>query len=195
MPKVGMEPERRAALVSAVIDEIGEARTLDVTVSKIAKRAGMSSGLAHHYFGSKEQMLIAAMRHILGVFSQRVVAGLAQAQDPHDRLRAIIRANFEDHVFDRRKTSAWLSFYALSQRNDDAATLVRIYQSRLRSNLMHELRHLCPDPARVERALSSLIDGVYLRAALGNTGPDPSAAETVIQAADALIRANTQRSV
>ena len=80
MPKLGMEPKRRAALVSAVIDEIGEAGSLDVTVSKIAKRAGMSSGLAHHYFGSKDQMLIAAMRHILKVFSQRVVKGLAEAQ-------------------------------------------------------------------------------------------------------------------
>ncbi|MDG1319155.1 MAG: TetR family transcriptional regulator, partial [Paracoccaceae bacterium] len=51
MPKVGMEPIRRAALVKATIAEIGEAGTLDVTVSQIAKRAGMSSGLAHHYFG------------------------------------------------------------------------------------------------------------------------------------------------
>jgi TetR/AcrR family transcriptional repressor of bet genes len=52
MPKLGMEPIRRAALVSATISEIGRAGSLDVTVSQIARRAGMSSALAHHYFGS-----------------------------------------------------------------------------------------------------------------------------------------------
>ena len=60
MPKIGMEPIRRAALVKATIAEIGEVGTLDVTVSQIAKRAGMSSGLAHHYFGRKEQIFLAA---------------------------------------------------------------------------------------------------------------------------------------
>ena len=100
MPKLGMEPKRRAALVSAVIDEIGETRSIDVTVAKIARRAGMSSGLAHHYFGSKEQMLIAAMRFILAEFSADVRAELAKAKDPRGRLEAIIRANFAAHVFD-----------------------------------------------------------------------------------------------
>ena len=46
MPKVGMEPIRKAALVKATIVEIGRAGSLDVTVSQIAKRAGMSSALA-----------------------------------------------------------------------------------------------------------------------------------------------------
>ncbi|KIC20151.1 choline-binding transcriptional repressor BetI [Leisingera sp. ANG-Vp] len=187
MPKLGMEPKRRAALVDAVIDEIGEAGSLDVTVSKIAKRAGMSSGLAHHYFGSKDQMLIAAMRHILTIFSQRVIAGLADAEGPAERIKAIIRANFEDHVFERRKTSAWLSFYALSQSNEDAAHLMEIYQKRLRSNLLHDLRKTSSRPEKIERTLSALIDGVYLRAALGKQGPDPLAAETVILAFDALL--------
>ena len=65
MPKVGMEPIRRSALVKATIAEIGAAGNLDVTVGQIAKRAGMSTTLAHHYFGGKDQIFLAAMRHIL----------------------------------------------------------------------------------------------------------------------------------
>ena len=59
MPKVGMEPIRRKALVDATIVEIGRMGSLDVTVSQIAKRAGMSSALAHHYFGGKDQIFLA----------------------------------------------------------------------------------------------------------------------------------------
>ena len=64
MPKVGMEPIRRSALVAAAIEEIGRAGSLDVTVSQIARKAGMSSALAHHYFGSKDQIFLSAMRSV-----------------------------------------------------------------------------------------------------------------------------------
>lgn len=50
MPRTGMETERRASLVDATIAEIGRMGSLDVTVSQIARRAGVSSALAHHYF-------------------------------------------------------------------------------------------------------------------------------------------------
>ncbi len=187
MPKIGMEPKRRAALVDAAIFEIGKARSLDVTVAQIARRAGMSSGLAHHYFGGKEQMLLAAMRHILAVFAGRVSEGLRQAETPRARLEALIRANFEDHVFDPQKTSAWLSFYGMAQSNAEAARLMQVYQRRLRSNLLHDLRFLSPNPEAVSTALGALIDGAYLRAALAGTGPNPKAAQPVLMTLDALI--------
>ena len=83
MPKIGMEPIRRAALVEATIAEIGAAGSLDVTVSKIAKRAGMSSALAHHYFGGKEQIFVAAMRYTMGVYAAEVqVSGIRDGGNP-----------------------------------------------------------------------------------------------------------------
>lgn len=187
MPKVGMEPKRRADLVAAVIDEIGDARSLDVTVSRIAKRAGMSSGLAHHYFGSKEQMLIAAMRHILRGYSQRVARHLRGQSTPRGRLYGIIQANFEPEVFHQRTISAWLSFYALAHVNPDAARLMSIYHRRLCSNLLHELRQLTPNPIEAERILSTTIDGAYLRAALKGGAVSEEMATTVRATADALL--------
>ena len=65
MPKIGMEPLRRKALIDATISAIGERGSLDVTMSEIAGRAGVSSALAHHYFGAKDELLQATMRHLL----------------------------------------------------------------------------------------------------------------------------------
>ncbi|PRZ45719.1 choline-binding transcriptional repressor BetI [Tritonibacter scottomollicae] len=193
MPKVGMEPKRRAALVSAVIDEIGETRSLDVTVAQIARRAGMSSGLAHHYFGSKEQMLIAAMRHILSEFSTKVRAELRDASTPRDRLEGVIRANFAPHVFDPRKTSAWLSFYALAQSKPDAAHLMQVYQRRLRSNLLFDLRKLSPQADDIADTLAALIDGVYLRAALREGARSDAAHLQVSTALDTFLKQSNTR--
>ena len=65
MPRIGAEPERRKALIHAAIEMIGEHGSLDVSVKEIARQAGMSSALAFHYFGGKDEIIIETMRHLL----------------------------------------------------------------------------------------------------------------------------------
>lgn len=173
MPKVGMEPIRKAALVEATIVEIGRTGSLDVTVSQIAKRAGMSSALAHHYFGSKEQIFLAAMRQILTLYGAEVRGALAMAGTPQERLRGIVRASFSAVNFRREVISAWLNFYVLAQTLPEAKRLLRIYQRRLHTNLCHDLRKIVGARADdVARGLGAVIDGVYIREALKQSSPD-----------------------
>ncbi|MFZ1483204.1 MAG: transcriptional regulator BetI, partial [Paracoccaceae bacterium] len=142
MPKLGMEPIRKDALVKATIVEIGRTGSLDVTVSQIAKRAGMSSALAHHYFGSKEDMFLAAMRHILTLYGAEVRGALAVAEGPERRVRAILQASFSPGNFRREAVGAWLNFWVLAQTVPQAKRLLAVYQNRLRSNLASALRPL-----------------------------------------------------
>ncbi len=168
MPKLGMEPIRRDALIKATISEIGQAGSLEVTVAQIARRAGMSSALAHHYFGGKEQIFLAAMRHILSQYGAGVRGALSGASSPRARLEAIIRASFEPGHFRPEVISAWLHFYVLAQSSQGAARLLRIYRARLRSNLLFGLRPLVGAGAEKDaESLAALIDGAYLHAALG----------------------------
>jgi TetR/AcrR family transcriptional repressor of bet genes len=163
-----MEPIRRAALVKATIDEIGAAGSLDVTVARIAKRAGMSSALAHHYFGGKDQIILAAMRHTLTVYSAEVRGALTMAQGPRARIEAVVRAGFSTSNFRREVIAAWLNFYVLAQSSLPARRLLTIYQRRLHSNLVHDLRPLVGARAgAVAARLGGLIDGIYLRQGLG----------------------------
>ena len=180
MPKVGMEPIRKAALVKATIVEIGRVGSLDVTVSQIAKRAGMSSALAHHYFGSKEEIFLAAMRHILSLYGAEVRGALDVASTPRDRLRAIILANFSPGNFRREVIGAWLNFWVLAQTSPQARRLLKIYQGRLRSNLLSALRPIAGSSALgLAEGLGAVIDGVYLREALKSGAPDGKAAAEV----------------
>ena len=176
MPKLGMEPIRRAALVKATIAQIGERGSLDVTVAQIAKRAGMSSALAHHYFGSKEQIFLAAMRHILTLYAAEVRGALLMARGPHARIEAIVRAGFGTSNFRPATIAAWLNFYVLSLTFKDAERLLRVYQGRLRSNLIHNLRPLVDDPTAVATRLAGLIDGLYLQQGLSAIPADGQAA-------------------
>lgn len=179
MPKLGMEPIRRSALVDATIHEIGKCGTLDVTVSQIARRAGMSSALAHHYFGSKEQIFTAAMRHILSLYGAEVRARLSHATSPRARIDAIIEASFAPRQFKPETVSAWLNFYVQAQKSDEARRLLNIYQRRLRSNLHHAFAQVSTgeDARTLTRGLAAMIDGLYLRQALRN---DPLSAQNAI---------------
>ncbi|MCF3974753.1 choline-binding transcriptional repressor BetI [Paracoccus salsus] len=173
MPKLGAEPIRKAALINAAIQEVGRAGSLDVTVAQIARSAGMSPALAHHYFGSKDQMFLAAMRHILAGYGRSVHDALP-GKGPRGRLDAIVTASFAPRNFQREVISAWINFYALALTNEQAARLLRIYHCRLHSNLIVALRPLTGHPARTAQTLGALIDGVYLRAVL-TPGPTDAA--------------------
>lgn len=186
MPKLGMEPIRRAALVKATIDVIGAQGSLDVTVSQIAKQAGMSSALAHHYFGGKDQIFLAAMRAILRDFGVEVRENLRAARTPRARADALIAASFAPSCFDPATVSAWMTLYAQATTQPDMHRLLLLYQKRLHSNLTHALRPLSASPIEDATTMAALIDGLYLRAALaGNTAPETAHA-TALRALDRL---------
>jgi TetR/AcrR family transcriptional regulator, transcriptional repressor of bet genes len=173
MPKLGMEPIRKQALVKATIVEIGRAGSLDVTVSQIAKRAGMSSALAHHYFGSKEDMFLAAMRHVLTLYGAEVRGALAVADGPRGRVDAVLRASFSPGNFRREAVGAWLNFWVMAQSMPQAKRLLAVYQRRLRSNLIAGLAPIAGGRAAdIAAGLGALIDGLYLREVLKSGPPD-----------------------
>ncbi len=197
MPRVGQEPLRRAALVSATIHEIGRAGSLDVTVSQIARTAGMSPALAHYYFDSKNALFLAAMRHILSAFGTSVRRRLRQARGPRERLRAIVGASLGQEQFETHVVGAWLVFYVEAQRAPEAARLLRIYARRLHSNLRHALRMLVPAAAAdtIARGAAAMIDGLYIRHALHDALASPAAAERlVVQYLDRMVECHAPES-
>jgi TetR/AcrR family transcriptional repressor of bet genes len=174
-----MEPVRRRALISAAIETIHDRGMAGTTMGNIAKRAGVSSALAHHYFGSKEDLLIATMRHLLDELGAEFRRRFAAAKGPEERLVAIIEGNFAPEQFQPAVISAWLAFYLQSQHDREAARLLKIYLKRLDSNLVHALSELLPAPLARDtaRGAAAMIDGLWLRAAL--PAGDLSAEEAV----------------
>lgn len=190
MPKLGMEPIRRTALVEATIAEIGAKGSLDVTVAQIAKRAGMSTALAHHYFGGKDQIFLAAMQQILRDFGVEVRGALKAAQTPYARAEAIIKASFAPSCFDPATISAWMTLYASAQTNPQTMRLLQLYQARLHSNLVHALRPISAAPQAHAEMTAALIDGLYLRAALAAEYPSDRAQKTALSALSTLVGAH-----
>lgn len=178
--------DRRGDLIQATLNSIGEASSLDVTVAEIARRAGVSSALAHHYFGGKDDLFLAAMRYLLSAFRDDVASRLRAAETPRARLSAIVDASFTQAQFATTTVAAWTIFYANAQSSPRYARLLQVYIRRLRSNLLNELRKLPTrdTPEQAAEAIGSMIDGLYLRQGLQRA---PAARDQCVAITEALI--------
>ncbi len=171
MPKLGMQPIRRQQLIDATIASISRYGLADTTVQRISREAGVSSGIIHHYFGGKNELLEATMRRLLQQLREDAVARLGRAKTHEARLLAVIDSNFAASQFQTEVITAWLAFWAQVPHVPALARLQRVNARRLRSNLLYSLRPLLSRaaPARTARGLAALIDGLWLRAALDGT--------------------------
>jgi TetR/AcrR family transcriptional repressor of bet genes len=183
MPKIGMRSLRKKALIDAAILAIGERGSLEVTMSEIAGRAGVSSALAHHYFGAKEDLLQATMRYLLADLGSDTVRALNAASTARARISAMIEVNFSAAQFRQETVHAWLAFYVEAQKSAPLRRLLRVYARRLHSNLMSGLASLMTraEAERAAEGIAALIDGLYIRRALRDGLPNPASAAALVE--------------
>lgn len=172
VPKLGMEPIRRRQLIDATIAAIEENGFSETTVSRISARAGVSTGIIHHYFGNKNDLLEATLRDLANTLRLEVVERLTTARSPRDRVVAVIDGNLAPSLFHRAGVTAWLAFWGEAPNNPRYARIQSIIIRRLRGNLVHALRPIVA-PARLKQVadgIGTLLDGLWLRAALTGGG-------------------------
>lgn len=178
MAKRRIRDIRSEAMIAATVKTVHNRGYHAVTMAEIATEAGTSAASISYYFGSKEGLMEATMRHLLRLLQRAVLQRFAAAHSPKERLQAIVAANFDDSLFTVAQCSIWMQFWGSAPYTPRFARLHRINRARVRSHLCHELHALmAPDQAEVVRlALQSYMDGVWLQAAQADAPLDPKAA-------------------
>jgi transcriptional repressor BetI len=178
MLRIDSEALRRRQLIDATIDAIADVGFAQASLGEIAGRAGVSPGLVAHYFANKDGLLEATMRRLVRELGESVRRELATLTSPRERIQAVIDVNLDPAEFDRRTATVWLAFWAQVPHSPALARIQRAYARRMESALVHALACFAPRPEarRLARTLAALIDGVWLRTALGEVAPDPKEA-------------------
>jgi AcrR family transcriptional regulator len=194
------EAERR--LVQAAIELISERGFQSLTLADVGERAGYSRGLPGHYFGIKDNLIVAVASHILDSFasyadrsSQTADRGLPTIIG---RLRAYARAARRNRDISR----ATVMIYADALVNQAlAARLSPLIQERTLA-YKEELRAgmalgNVDAQADVEAVASALL--AFVRGALGLSQLDPeypleAAFESYIAGLSAQLKPHTVRS-
>jgi AcrR family transcriptional regulator len=120
MPKRVDHEERRRQIADALL-RVAAARGLHATgMREVAAEAGVSLRLVQYYFGTKEELLLAAMQHLAARYSARAVArfraasGSASPASPRDIIAAILTEGLPADDERRTFTVIYTAYLALS---------------------------------------------------------------------------------
>lgn len=91
-PSATNTDSRRAAIVAAMLPVMARHGYEKATIQAIAREAGMTPGLIHYHFKSKQEILVSLVEAIME-YARTRFTGLAEASaTPLDRLRAYVQA-------------------------------------------------------------------------------------------------------
>ena len=169
MPKVGMKPLRKQQLINATLESVAQYGLQHTTIITISRIAGLSSGIISHYFGGKQELVEATVKHLLDQLKSALLERVEQQDlSPAQRLEMIIEANFTQLQRSAPATKTWLSFWAQSMHQPGLARLQHINSKRLYSNLLFSFRQLLPNDIAITASMqtAAMIDGFWLRSAL-----------------------------
>ncbi len=170
---------RRAELSRAAFEAVIRYGLRKTTLDKVGDIAGVSKGVVLHHFKDKSALLEAVFRRSNSLLSESVIELYRYAENPYERLWAIIVANFFETIFTRRVCQAWVSLISEVPHNEGCQRIQIACNERIQSNLRHELKHFLTseEAASAARHLGMLIDGVWVRAGLL---PEPVESSTAI---------------
>ncbi|SDB93107.1 transcriptional regulator, TetR family [Acinetobacter boissieri] len=166
-----IQPEhvRREQIIQAAFEVISSLGLTNTTLAKIAKQAGLSTGIVSHYFGDKQGLITACMREMLAELQRKTMQyKMKHAADATSQIHAIIDSNFDTSQTSATAMRLWLEFWTASMHMPELQRLQRINSHRSYSNLKYHLEKLVT-PTQVDaitQGLAALIDGLWLRASL-----------------------------
>lgn len=163
--------DKAARIVEAMRVSVAERGIAGATFDQVARDAGVSRGLLHYYFGSKEQLLAAVVRRECEARNELLERAIAGASSGDQVLAALVHS-LEDLLGDGPAMPVMFhEMLSLAQRNPDIALELSELGRCTRSHLAEALRakgeagilELRDDPDAVAAFLFVLADGIIVR--------------------------------
>lgn len=163
--------QRRKQILSAFLEVMATQGYHGASIAKIAKQAGLASGLILYHFESKNEILIEAVAALVGAFEARYAEEREKAcSDARSQIAAFVDAHLAlGQGANKDDVAAWVIIGAQAVQNDEVR---QVYSESLQSRL-RELERLvradyksrCESARGIPKvcaAILSAIEGSYL---------------------------------
>jgi AcrR family transcriptional regulator len=160
--------QRRAEILDASVAVVLERGFAGTRIADVADALGISSGLVHYHFDSKDELLAETLRHAADADIDRLEKAVAELDDPVRRLDRVLC----EYLPETKKDQSWVIWvdaWGHAIRNDRLRTILKeldlAWSGALESVLHDGVTagvFACPDPAGTARRLSALLDGLGL---------------------------------
>ena len=163
--------DRAQRIVDAMRASVARRGVAGSTFDHVAREAGVSRGLLHYYFGTKERLLVEVVRRDSDIRLEMLDRSLATARTAEDFIDVLVR-QLEDLVENDPEFIALVfELFSAARRTPDLAAEVSELYRRTREHVADLLRSkheegvltLHAEPEAVATALFALGDGLALR--------------------------------
>ncbi|PTE08867.1 transcriptional regulator BetI [Mesorhizobium helmanticense] len=184
---------RQLQLIEATIDSLAKRGYSETTMADVADGAGLSRGIVNFHFESKEKLLVATLAFMADEYAAHWRAALTRAgDDPARQLQALVAADFDRSICNKRKLAAWCAFWGEAKSRPTYQALCgardAAYQ-KIFIDLCAALKEsggYAYEPQVMALALSAMLEGLWLRLMMGT---EDVTRETALQAANEFLSA------
>jgi AcrR family transcriptional regulator len=171
VPGRPLSGEKAQRIVDAMRRSVARRGSAGSTFDHVSREAGVSRGLLHYYFGTKEQLLVEAVRRDCELRLERLESQLSTAQTPDDFIDLMAQSLRETIQEEPDFVTLVFELFTLSRRNADIALEYAGLMRRTREQVAAMLAaaekegvlRLHAEPEAVAEVLFSLGDGFALR--------------------------------
>lgn len=164
--------ERRAQILEATQEVALERGLAHLRVADVAAHLGISSGLVHYHFSSKDELLVEMLRQMAATDVGRLRETMAPSGDPVDRLDRVLREYLPTARRDE-SWALWIDWWDEALRSDALATIssefdtawVAILEELIESGVEDGV-YDCKDAHGAAWRLSALLDGLAIQVVL-----------------------------
>ena len=173
---------RRVQMLRAAAELVCERGFSETRISDVAKRAGVSSALVIYYFGTRDRLLVDALRYSEESFYEAAEQMLAEIPSLHERLSLLIKWTCVPEA-DNEIPGAWglwFDLWAQAFRHDEVKAGRVELDARWRRMIVDAVESAdldCDVDARMfALEFSALLDGLSIQVALEDPEVDSKVA-------------------
>jgi len=163
--------DKAARIVDAMRASVARRGVAGSTFDHVAREAGVSRGLLHYYFGTKERLLAEVVRRDCDLRMAVLDEQLAGARTADDFVDSLVHSLGQIVEEDPDFITLLFELFTLSRRNDEVAAELADLLRRTREHVAGLLAakqadgvlHLRADAEAVAEVLFSIADGLALR--------------------------------
>ncbi len=186
-----MATDARERILEAACDLIASDGIDDVRIARVATRARASTALVHHYFSTREELLAEALTHSFETAGEERFAAAPEAADATAGLARAIEACLPLPGAQERDWTLWVELWLRAVRDESMRPLAADLYGRYREWFAATIRvGLESGEFRSERDADeladlavALVDGLGVRALIGDPAVDVARARELIAAA------------
>jgi AcrR family transcriptional regulator len=176
---------RRLQILTAAAELIAEAGVAETRIADVAKRAQVSSALVIYYFGTRDQLLVNALRFSEQTFYDAAVRMLADVRPIRERLSLLIRWTCTPHAEGEVPGAwgLWFDLWVQAFRHPEVSADRIDLDNRWRAMIIGVVEDgvtdgeaTCADPQRFALTFASLLDGLSIQVALADPVVTPDLA-------------------